>query len=337
MLTTEEFEVRESGPEELAAWCRVFADGQAELSGVATEPGAPAERLRAGPGDGVRRWAAREAGRICAVADLRPQRHDPAVGFLRLTVAPRARCRGTGAALLARIAAEAGDRGTERIQALVPAGTPGQRFVRRWRVMLRLELHEQRLDRDVLRRCHELAADPHPGYRVVSWQRAAPAEWAPSFGRVMGHVLDAPGAELQMASRAWDTAAVRAWEAEMAGRRLLVSAVVHLPSCEVVGATVATVADTGARAADQHDTAVLPGHRSGGLARWMKARHTLRLHELFPEAGSVTVTVNRENAPMLAVNRMIGYRLVRERLLVETPTAGIPTAGIPTGGTGPNG
>ncbi|MER5988276.1 hypothetical protein [Streptomyces sp. NPDC001787] len=146
------------------------------------------------------------------------------------------------------------------------------------------------------------------------------------------HVLDAPGAALQMASRAWDTAAVRAWEAEMAGQRLLVGAVVHLPSCEVVGATVATVADAGARAADQHDTAVLPGHRTGGLARWMKARHTLRLHELFPEAGSVTVTVNRENAPMLAVNRAIGYRLVRERLLVETPAAGIPT-----GGTGPNG
>ncbi|WP_329941262.1 hypothetical protein [Streptomyces sp. BE147] len=146
------------------------------------------------------------------------------------------------------------------------------------------------------------------------------------------HVLDAPGAALQMASRAWDTAAVRAWEAEMAGQRLLVGAVVHLPSCEVVGATVAMVADAGARAADQHDTAVLPGHRTGGPARWMKARHTLRLHELFPEAGSVTVTVNRENAPMLAVNRAIGYRLVRERLLVETPAAGIPT-----GGTGPNG
>ncbi|MFD9324244.1 hypothetical protein ACFWDQ_42630, partial [Streptomyces sp. NPDC060053] len=95
--------------------------------------------------------------------------------------------------------------------------------------MLRLELHEQRLDWDVLRRCHELAANPHPDYRVVSWQRAAPAEWAPSFGRVMGHVLDAPGAALQMASRAWDTAAVRAWEAETAGQRLLVSAVVHLP------------------------------------------------------------------------------------------------------------
>jgi hypothetical protein len=52
----------------------------------------------------------------------------------------------------------------------------------------------------------------------------------------------------------------------------------------------------------------------------MKARQTLRLHDLFPAVESITVTVNRENAPMLAVNRSIGYRLVRERLLVELPT-----------------
>src|SRR4051794_28927106 len=91
-------------------------------------------------------------------------------------------------------------------------------------------------------------------------------------------------------------------------------------SCDVVGATITTVASREARAAEQHDTAVLPGQRGGGLARWMKARQTLRLHELFPRVESVTVTVDQRNAPMLAVNRAVGYRLVRERLLVETST-----------------
>ncbi|MEV0611998.1 hypothetical protein AB0I81_01670 [Nonomuraea sp. NPDC050404] len=33
--------------------------------------------------------------------------------------------------------------------------------------------------------------------------------------------------------------------------------------------------------------------------------------------GPAKITVNQENAPMLAVNRAVGYRLVRERLLVE--------------------
>ncbi|WP_147339749.1 GNAT family N-acetyltransferase [Actinomadura spongiicola] len=152
-----------------------------------------------------------------------------------------------------------------------------------------MELHEQRLDQDTLRRCDELAMAARPDHRLVCWQGAAPAQWVTSFGRVMGHVLDAPGGGSFTIGR---------------GRRC------HGHHGGVVGRWVA----------EQHDTAVLPEHRGGGLARWMKARQTLRLHELFPTVESVTVTVNQQDAPMLAVNRAVGYRLVRERLLVEVST-----------------
>jgi GNAT superfamily N-acetyltransferase len=317
VLVIEAFEAKASVKRDLDAWCLVFAEGQAELSGGVVDPGVLAERLRVEVEGRVRRWLARRAGAICAVAELRTQPHDPAAGFLRLVVTPSARRRGAGSRLLARVAADAG---VERIQATVLAGPPGEPFVGGWRVVLRLELHEQRLDQDTLRRCNELAMGARPDYRLVFWQGAAPAQWVASFGRVMGHVLDAPGAGLQMASRAWDTAAVRVWEAGMDGRHLLVGAVVHSPSGEVVGATVTTVPSWEAGVAEQHDTAVLPGHRGVGLARWMKARQALRLRELFPTVESVTVTVNQQNAPMLAVNRAVGYRLLRERLLVEVST-----------------
>lgn len=262
-------------------------------------------------------WIAREYGQICAVAQVRPQPHDSEAGFLRLFVAPHARRRGIGTRLLARVLADAN---FQRLQATVSAGPPGEPFLRDWHVLLRLESHEQRLNRDTLQRCRDLATAPPPGYEVKFWQDAAPAEYVASFGRTMGHLLDAPGASSQMAHRHWDAAAVRAWEAEAAGRHQLVCVAVHAASGEVVGATVAAVPDAGggAREADQHDTAVAPEHRGRGLARWMKAHQTLRLHELFPEVESVTVTVNRENAPMLAVNRAVGYRFVRERLLMET-------------------
>lgn len=317
MLAIEAFEAKASVKRDLDAWCRVFGEGQAELSGGVVDPGVLAERLCVEAEGRARRWLARRAGSICGVAELRTQEHDPAAGYLRLFVTPSARRRGIGARLLARVAADAG---VERIQATVLAGSPGESFVGGWRVVLRLELHEQRLDQDTLRRCHELGMAVHPDHRVVFWQGAAPARWVASFGRVMGHVLDAPGADLQMASRAWDFAAVRAWEAGMDGRYLLVGAVAHSPSDEVVGATVTTVSSGEAGVAEQHDTAVLPGQRGDGLARWMKARQALRLHELFPRVESVTVTVNQQNAPMLAVNRAVGYRLLRERLLVEVST-----------------
>ncbi|MFC5183595.1 GNAT family N-acetyltransferase [Actinomadura harenae] len=318
MPAIEVFEAKASVKRDLDAWCLVFGEGQAELSGGVVDPGVLAERLRVEAEERVQRWLARRAGSICGVAELRPQQHDPAAGFLRLFVTPSARRRGVGSRLLARVAEDAD---VERIQATVLTGSPGEPFASGWRVVLRLELHEQRLDQDTLRRCHELGMAARSDHRLVFWQGAAPTQWVASFGRVMGHVLDAPGAELQMASRAWDTAAVRAWEAGMSrGRHLLVGAVVHSPSGDVIGATVTTIPSWEARAAEQHDTAVLPGHRGGGLARWMKARQTLRLHELFPAVESVTVTVNQQNAPMLAVNRAVGYRLVRERLLVEVST-----------------
>ncbi|MFI6736569.1 GNAT family N-acetyltransferase [Nonomuraea sp. NPDC050451] len=69
----------------------------------------------------------------------------------------------------------------------------------------------------------------------------------------------------------------------------------------------------------EHDTAVLPEHRGRGLARWIKAEQTLRLHERFPSVRTVTATVNQQNLPMVAVNRAVGYRTIAERLLTEGP------------------
>ncbi|QFY14943.1 GNAT family N-acetyltransferase [Nonomuraea phyllanthi] len=312
----------------LAVWCALFSEGQSEVSGDPPRAAALAEQLRAEEDHAVvRRWAARDNddGRIVGTAQLRPQPHDQRIGFLRLFVAPSARRRGVGTTMLAQITKYAHSAGMDRIQSTVPARSPGESFVRTWpgvRELLRLELQEQRLDEHVLSHCHELAICPDPTeYSLAHWHGAAPEPLAPSFGQVMSHVPDAPGAALQMASRAWDAAAVRTWEARMtaSGAHLMVCAAVHRTTGQVVAATVATVAASDAPAAQQHDTVVLPRHRRRGLARWIKAEQTLRLHQRFPSLRTVSSTVNRQNAPMTAVNRAVGYRGSGERLLVELP------------------
>lgn len=275
------------------------------------------------------RWAARgESGdAVSGVAELRPQSHQPGTGFLRLFVAPPTRSNGIGTALLLEAVRAAGEAGMDRLQSTVLAGATGESFARTvpgLRVVLSLELQEQRLDEErVLARCRELVACLPSAYRPVRWIGPAPEQLAALFGRVMGHVLDAPGAALQMPSRTWDTAAVRAWEAAMTagGEQLMVSAAVHSASGEVVAATVATVPAGGGPVADQHDTAVLPGHRGQGLARWIKAEQAIQLHDRFPEVRAVTSTVNQENRPMTAVNRSLGYRPLSGRLLVEAPVS----------------
>ena len=106
------------------------------------------------------------------------------------------------------------------------------------------------------------------------------------------------------------------------GDQLMVSTAVHSAFGEVVAATVATVPASGGPVADQHDTAVLPEHRRQGLARWIKAEQAIRLHEHFRGVRAVASTVNRENLPMTAVNRSLGYRPILGRLLVEAPVRG---------------
>lgn len=304
-MSIERFDPATAGDADLAAWCAVYCDGHRELSGGAPDPLTLAAALRDRP-DGLPRWLARRkpegpaGGSVVGAAEIRGD-------FLRLAVAAPARGEGIGAALVDRIRT-----GGTPLRTTVLDGDTEVPYAE---VLLRLELHEQPLTGDVLARCRALADAPPPGYEVTAWRGPAPDAVAGSLGAVLGHVLDAPGARLQLAPRAWDAAAVRRWEATMTagGDELLVCAALH--GGAAVAATVLTTG--GGPVAEQHDTAVLPAHRRLGLARLVKAANTLALHRLHPATRSVAVTVNEANAAMLAVNRAVGYTWRRTRLLVQ--------------------
>ncbi|WP_330186400.1 hypothetical protein KZZ52_22090 [Dactylosporangium sp. AC04546] len=272
-------------------------------------PNTPIPHSPATADDRVLRWVSREAGVIAGIAFLRGS-------YLRLYVNPGERRHGHGTALVAAAGRAARDAGHAQLRSAIPAGPPAEAFAERlpgYRVLLSLQVQQQRLDRpDVAERCRAVPAVG--GYDLRQWTDRAPDELALSFARVMTHVLDAPGAELQMPARDWDLDALRAWEREMTsgGQRLLVTAATD--GGLVVAATVALAGGT---EAEQHDTAVLPDHRRRGLATWVKAAQTLWLQADFPAATSTTTTVNVDNDGMLAANRTIGYRDTYRRLLVE--------------------
>jgi GNAT superfamily N-acetyltransferase len=316
-VSIETFDPHTAADGDLIAWCTVYCDGRRALSGGAPAPESLAAALRAETAalraetgavraetGAVPRWLARHgpAGPVVGAAEVRGD-------FLHLAVAARARGAGIGAALLAGVRAGTGG---------VPLRTTvleGDDEIPHGEVLLRLQLHEQPLTEAVLRRCRDLTATVPPGYGVLAWRGAAPDELAASLGRVLGHVLDAPGADLQLAPRAWDTAAVRRWEQAMtAGGDDLLVCVAEQDGTVVAATALAT---GGGAVAEQHDTAVLPGRRRLGLGRLVKAANTLALHRLHPATRAVAVTVNEANLPMLAVNRAVGYTWRRTRLLVQ--------------------
>ncbi|CAL9352615.1 hypothetical protein SUDANB121_00510 [Nocardiopsis dassonvillei] len=318
----EVFDPVTAAPADLAAWSAVHVAGRRELSGSSPEAEELAERLGRGHGGRAWRWAGRLSGQgpIVGTAELRRQPHDEGIGFLRLFVDAPARRNGLGARLRSAAAEQARAEGMTRLQSTVLAGRAGEAFARtspHLRTLLHLELQVQTFDEETLRLCWRLASSPRRGYRITHWVGSAPAPLLVSFGRVMDHLLDAPGAVFQEEPRRWGPDDVRAWERRMTddGSRLLVGAVIDRTSDQVVAATVCTVSR--GPVADQHDTAVLPAHRRRGLASRVKATQTLRVHENFPHVQAMAVTLNRENSAMREVNRLLGYRTTAERLLVE--------------------
>jgi GNAT superfamily N-acetyltransferase len=67
-------------------------------------------------------------------------------------------------------------------------------------------------------------------------------------------------------------------------------------------------------------TAVHPGHRELGLGRWLKAAACLRLMDERPSVAHVDTWNAFSNAPMLAINIEMGFRLLRGYNEWQAPT-----------------
>ncbi|HVS47323.1 MAG TPA: GNAT family N-acetyltransferase [Candidatus Dormibacteraeota bacterium] len=62
---------------------------------------------------------------------------------------------------------------------------------------------------------------------------------------------------------------------------------------------------------EQRFTGVRPDARGRGLGKWIKAAMLAHLHELYPDAKWVATENAGSNAPMLAINKKLGYKEYR--------------------------
>lgn len=62
---------------------------------------------------------------------------------------------------------------------------------------------------------------------------------------------------------------------------------------------------------DQRFTGVRPEARGRGLGKWIKAAMLLHLRDIYPEAEWVTTANAGSNAPMLAINKQLGFKQYR--------------------------
>jgi GNAT superfamily N-acetyltransferase len=322
----EVLEVDPHDDDALAAWSAV--DRAALLARRPRDVPATLQELRAvalagrperDPSELVHLLAAREGGRVVGAARLElPLRDNAHLGWAEAAVAPDARRRGAGRALLTELEERCRDLGRTVLMTELdePPGDDGAGRAFLERAGFSCELVEVRRELALpvpearLAALEQQARDRAGGYEVVTWRDRCPdhlVEARAELGRAMS--TDVPLGGLDYGEEAWDAARVREREALLAeqGRSSVVAAARHAASGALVAFTELVVRPDVPDDVHQWETLVLRAHRGSRLGLLVKAAALRRLLDQVPGARRV-VTVNATtNAPMMAVNEALGF------------------------------
>jgi len=156
------------------------------------------------------------------------------------------------------------------------------------------------------------AAPHHAGYRLITWHDTVPDEMVAAYCRMNEAFNDeAPLGDLDMETERWDEERVRSREARnaAAGRHVVATAAVS-PDGEVVGMTEIGLNVNAPWRGMQSGTLVMPAHRGHRLGLAMKLANQRAVRAAHPDIEVLFTGNAGVNAPMNAVNDVLGYRFV---------------------------
>jgi len=266
-------------------------------------------RLRhAWPGSKTEQYLAVRDGTPAGHLELfLPQLDNLANVNVELFVHPAQRRRGTGRALLAYAVDRTRALGRRH---LISPAVDGAGFAAAVGAVAGLAEHRSRLDVGALQ--DPAVAD---GYRLVQWTGVAPAEFLDDLAYLDGRLnLDAPVGDLAWGAEQVDADRIRATEKmlRLRQRTTFHSGAVHEASGRVVAWTVITVRDDVCWHGWQGITIVDPGHRGHGLGLTIKNQNLRYAVSERPALRAIDTYNAAENAHMLRINQLMGFRKVDE-------------------------
>jgi GNAT superfamily N-acetyltransferase len=215
-------------------------------------------------------------------------------------------------ALLDRVSAYCRDRGIKRLMINTAANADAERYAPQRGtapsfVGIRMSLDLTAVDRE------EFAAFAAPSpangeYRLVHWVDACPDELAASYRVARVAMNDAPRVEGED-KPVHDLERLRGEEAAWMrqGVRVLTTAAIA-PDGAIAGFSMIALYSEQPEFAEIQDTGVAREHRGHGLGVRIKAAATLRLLRDHPGTEQLYMSNAQRNAPMIAINRRLGYR-----------------------------
>ncbi|WP_370290356.1 GNAT family N-acetyltransferase [Nocardioides sp.] len=310
--------------EDVAAWAavRTAADAVDAPWEPALTPRRAAGWLRHGwDGEVDTPYLLRAAGEPVAAGAVSTSEYDNLhLAYVRVQVAPSHRRRGHGSRLLEALLDEVRRRG--RTTAVVEGwiAPSAEAFAARhgFEPALRDARRRQHLDRlhlDRIRALRDEAAEHAVDYRLEHWPVPTPSERLEELAALTAVMNDAPLDGLDYEDEVVTAERVRGYEDAVAGHgdRLHRLVARHRVSGELAGQTIVAVDAEHPEHAEQHDTVVAGAHRGHRLGLLLKAAMVLHLADAEPRLRAIDTWNAASNVPMLAVNELLGYRLLGEQ------------------------
>jgi GNAT superfamily N-acetyltransferase len=251
-----------------------------------------------------------------------PLRDNQHFAELEIDVHPDHRRTGVGSALLAAMEAIAEELGRTSLRAessvRIDATDPAESFAARHgyrnaQVDLRSDL-ELPGDLDgLLAPLEDEAARFAGDYDVLTWWDDVPEEWREERARCAVQMsTDAPMGDVDVEQEDWDAGRVATLVEQLhaQGRRLVETVAVHRPTGRMVAFTDLVVPPHMPTMAFQWDTLVIGEHRGHRLGQLVKATNLRALRQGLPGVQRICTWNAASNAPMLRVNRAMGFRPV---------------------------
>ena len=262
-------------------------------------------------------WVARHGRRIVAEAslgwaELKSNRKSAGVN---VSVEPQLRRRRIGTRLLAFAVARSRQARRPLIFSHSSGRLPaGARFLKRFGFKPALETHLNQLaidhlDRALLVRWLTAGSESAADYAVEVWDGPVPEQWLGPFADLYGVMNAVPRGELKIEDTVVTPRMIREGETHLFanGSRRVIACARHAPSGVLVGFTELFWNPKRATIVWQQNTGVVEAHRNKGLGRWLKAANMDAMLKMNPAARFVRTGNADSNAPMLAINRQMGF------------------------------
>jgi GNAT superfamily N-acetyltransferase len=242
---------------------------------------------------------------------------------IELTVAPSARRRGAGTALLRPVAHAAEEAGCTVLGFETMNEAVAMSFLARYDARSCIADTRSVLDTSLVDRDDVAACAVRPGgasaYSLVSWDGVPPAELLEPYAVVSTSMNDAPMGDMRWNKESADAARLEAWlQCIVAkGDAIWTICAKRDGTGELAGLTEVVLPASWPEHIFQENTGVLRPHRGHGLGLWMKAVMLQRILAERPDVRFIETWNASENEHMLRVNRRLGFRPANTAAVLE--------------------